>query len=383
MGSSIGKLRILLLLGLLVTATVVFAACSGDEGPVGDPGPQGIQGHAGDPGPQGPAGDTGPQGPKGDTGTQGSKGDTGAQGSKGDTGAQGSEGDTGARGPKGDTGAQGSQGTNGPQGAAGNDGVDWPGPVPAAYLAADGIAGGAAYSKWWTTEAAGTGSQPDTTASADFYRCKACHGWDGLGNAGSYADRTGQSTGRASRPDVSSVNLRSTAASESSQELFDLVVHVDGRALDAADNTHPNFSQLLTTEQVWNIVKFMKEEWVSPTELYDLAVTGAAMHWDYTGDSPVLVTPTLTFSNVGMDGDAANGETIVQANCAACHGADGTSLDIGGRTLGQFIREKPHEAWLKVKFGEPGTGMAPGLVTELSDLKDMFKALTDTTTYPD
>jgi mono/diheme cytochrome c family protein len=167
--------------------------------------------------------------------------------------------------------------------------------------------------------------------------------------------------------------------------LYNLVAHSGARVIDATDNTHPDYSQVLTDDQVWNIVKFLKEEWVSPSELYDLAVTGAAMHWDYSTTPATLVSPDLIFTNIGKDGNAANGDIIYQAKCAACHGADGKSLpDVGGKTgVGQFVRQKPHEAWFKVKFGEAGTGMAPGLVTEISDLKDLYKALTDTAKYPD
>lgn len=286
-------------------------------------------------------------------------------------------------GPDGQQGLQGATGATGATGQPGTDGTSWPGPVPAAYTAADGILGGAAYAKWWTTEAAGSGTQPPTTASADFYRCKACHAWDGLGNAASYADRTGQSTLKATRPDVSSVNLRSTFASTTYQEFYDLVAHVGARAIDASDNTHPDYSQVLSAGQTWNIVKFMREEWVDPTELYDIEVTGPQMYVDYTQDPPVVVKPTITFSNVGAKGTASQGNTIYTAKCAGCHGADGTNQNIEGRSLGQFIREKPHEAWFKAKFGEPGTGMTPGLVTALQDLQDLYAALAVAADFPD
>ncbi len=281
-------------------------------------------------------------------------------------------------------GEQGLAGTAGADGADGADGIDWPGPVPAAYEAADGIAGGAAYAKWWVTDADGSGTQPTTTVSSDFYRCKSCHGWDGLGNDGSYANRTGQSTGKTTRPDVSSVNLRSTALSESHMELYDLIAHPAGRALDAADNTHPDYSTLLTADQTWNLVKFMREEWVEPTDLYDLEVTGAAMNWDYTGGVATLSSPTLTYTNIGKDGDATNGDAIYAAKCASCHGTDGKTItDVDGYpSVGAFLRAKPHEAWFKIKFGEPGA-MPTGMVTSTSDLQDLYKALTNSTNYPD
>jgi len=37
---------------------------------------------------------------------------------------------------------------------------------------------------------------------------------------------------------------------------------------------------------------------------------------------------------------------------------------IKGRTIGQFIREKPNEVWFKAKFGRANI-MDPGLVTTL------------------
>lgn len=308
-------------------------------------------------------------------------GGAGPAGSAGPAGTQGPPGSQGSQGPAGDTGPQGPSGSAGP---SGKDGMDWPGPVPAAYQAADGIAGGAAYSKWWTAEAGGPGDQPDTAVKSDFYRCKSCHAWDGLGNAASYANRTGQSTGKSTRPDVAAVNLRSTAVSATHQELYDLISHDGARVIDAADNTHPEYSEVLTSEQIWNIVKFMKEEWAKPGDLYDLATTGAVMHWDYSTDPATLVSPELTFSDIGKDGNAANGDAIFEAKCAGCHGNDGNQIEVGGKTgVGQFVRQKPHEAWFKAKFGEAGTGMMPGLVSETSDLKDLYKALTNTTAYPD
>lgn len=288
----------------------------------------------------------------------------------------GCDGDIGATGPEGPAGPPGADGSDGSDGSSG------PGPVPPAYLAANGLTGGAAYSKWWTAAGGGSDTQPTTVAGADFYRCKACHAWDGLGNAASYATRTGQSTLKSSRPDVSSVNLRSTAQSESVEELFDLVAHVGARQIDAADNTHPDFAAVLTTDQIWSLVKFMREDWVNPSDLYDIEVTGPKMYVDYTVTPAVVVSPTITYSNIGAKGVESRG-TAIYENCETCHGATGTTLDLGGRSLGQFVREKPNEAWFKAKFGEAGTGMDPGLITELQDLQDLYAALVNPVFFPD
>lgn len=295
-------------------------------------------------------------------------------------GPTGPEGPAGASGPAGPQGPAGPAGPAGPQGPAGND---WPGSAPVQYTVADGLAGGAAYSQWWVTDAAGSGVRPTTTVGADFYRCKACHAWDGLGNAASYANRTGQSTLMASRPDVSPVNLRSAIASSTYKELYDLVAHVGSRGIDASDNTHPDYSNVLTDGQIWNIVKFMREEWVAPSELYDIEVKGPQMYVDYTGVTPKVIAPTITFSNIGKDGDAAAGTAEHNGRCASCHGSAGTAITMEGMSLGQFVRTKPHEAWFKVKFGNPGSGMVPGLISDLQDLKNLYKAYSSVTAFPD
>ncbi len=266
---------------------------------------------------------------------------------------------------------EGDMGPAGPQGDSGED------VIPIEYTNADGILGGAAYSKWWVTDTGGSG-ELNITASSDFARCKACHAWDGLGNAASYSNRTGQSTGKATRPDVSSVNIRSTAVSTSASKLYMLIEHGWGRPMDAASNEMPNYKSNLTAAQIWNLTKFMKEEWVNPTELYDLAVSGPPIS--------AAGSPTLTYSNIGKDGNATHGNALISTNCIGCHGSDGKKIeDVDGKTgIGQFVRQKPHEAWFKIKFGEPGTGMNPGqLVTSTSDLKDLYKALIETSVYPD
>ena len=127
----------------------------------------------------------------------------------------------------------------------------------------------------------------------------------------------------------------------------------------------------------------MREEWVAPNLLYDIAVTGPAMYVDRSATPDSVVTPTITYSNVGALGSEAAGQALYTSTCGGCHGADGTTHDLGGRSLGQFVREKPNEAWFKAKFGEAGTGMTPGLVTATSDLQDLYAALANATNFPD
>lgn len=316
---------------------------------------------------------------------EGTAGPAGADGADGVDGAAGADGTNGANGADGAAGTNGTDGAAGADGQDGVDGADWPGEEPAAYTAADGFAGGAAYSEWYYGDGGGLGELADyaVTAQSDFTRCKACHGWDGLGNAGSYANRTGVSTGKSSRPDVSGVNLRATAVSAGYDELFDLIERPDGRYMNSDDSRHPDYSEYLTEEQVWNLVKFMREEWVNPNDLYDLSISGEYMHYEYDATLGwVLYSPTLTYSNIGALGDAANGATLVDASCALCHGADGTGLDLEGMTLGGFVRAKPNEAWFKIKFGNSGL-MTPGLITATSDLQDIYAVLADEAQFPD
>ena len=297
-------------------------------------------------------------------------------------GTDGQPGPSGANGQPGAKGEPGSKGEPGPQGDAGSG---YPGPVPAGYAAADGIKGGTAYSEWFATAAGGKGSLAlaGVTVGADYVRCKSCHAWDGLGNAGSYAARTGISTGTSSRPDVASVNLRATIATSTYQELYDLVAQPYGRPMNAGfDSRHPDYSKALEPAQVWNLVRFMKEEWVAPNELYELQVAGPPMHYEDVAGARTLLSPALTYSNIGTTGSAAAGKAIYAAKCAGCHGPTGTTVTLEGMTLGQFVRAKPNEAWFKSKFGQ-GTVMTPGLVKTTDDLRDLYKALASTADFPD
>jgi mono/diheme cytochrome c family protein len=309
----------------------------------------------------------------------------GPAGSKGVDGIDGVNGTNGDNGEDGAPGADGLAGVNGVDGVDGEDGVDWPGEVPVEYEAADGIIGGAAFSQWYSTPGGGLGALADyeVTVASDFTRCKACHGWDGLGSAGSYATRTGVSTGTSSRPDVASVNVRSTVITASFDQLFDLIDRPDGRTMNSPDSRHPDFSEDLTEEQVWDLIKFMREEWVNPNDLYDLTITGEPMHYEYDGDgTATLVSPSMSYTNIGQDGDPINGVAIYDASCATCHGADGKLNPPGGSaSVGQFTRSKPYESWFKIKFGDPGK-MDPGILTETTDLQDLYAALADDSLFP-
>lgn len=302
-------------------------------------------------------------------------------------------------------GAPGPQGPQGPQGqscTAGDNGdgtytvscgsgttavLTDPAYTPAAYAAADPIRGGTAYGKWWVTQAGGAGTLPGAgvTVGAEFVRCKTCHAWDGRGNAASYATRTGQSTNTASRPDVSTVNLWPTIRTASPTQLFELIKGAGKRPLNTRGNGHPDYSGFLSDAQIWNLVKFMREEWIFPDTLYYLAVGGPPVY----KDGATVVSPIVKFYGIGADGDATRGHALYAASCSSsgCHGADGTRINIEGASVGEYTRTKPQELWHKVKFGQITDSsvpdMPPGILTDTGDFADLYRALTDSTSYPD
>lgn len=258
---------------------------------------------------------------------------------------------------------------------------------PTPFDNADGIKGGILYDKFWATEAnyskmTDVNLLAKLNASSDFFRCKQCHAWDLLGSNGSYINR-GPKT---SRPNVSNLNLFTFAKTKSAQELFDGIKKSSGRRDISYDLTTynpttnatagdqmPNYSQLLTDAEIWNLVKFLKNEVIDVTQLYDAT---------YTGTYP---TGKATFSNTGKDGNATNGRTYYNNKCTICHGTDGKKIPdldaTAGMTLGKFVRTKSNEAQHKIKFGQLGSAMT-AFKTTLQELKDLYKAVADTIAYP-
>ncbi len=257
-----------------------------------------------------------------------------------------------------------------------------PDPNQVAYDNADPSKGGIMYDKFWSTEAEfdqNNANLATLNASGDFFRCKQCHGWDGLGSEGAYINRGPKTT----RPTVSGLNLYQLAQTKTSKELFDAMKATAGRrdiSYDlstydpATNNTEgdkmPNYGQLLTDAQIWDIVKFMKEGMFDVTELYDAT---------YTGTYP---TGSFTFLNIGKNGNETNGNTLYTTKCASCHGANGSTIDLGGNTVGKFTRTKAYEVQHKVKYGQLGSSMAGEFDMTLSEMKDLYKALANETNFP-
>lgn len=242
--------------------------------------------------------------------------------------------------------------------------------------------GGIMYDKFWSTESGYDQNHVNfstVNTNSDFFRCKQCHAWDGLGSRGSYINRAA----RTSRPNVSSINLYEVAQNKTAKELFDAMKLTNGRRDIAFDlstynpetnktegDQMPNYNQLLTDEQIWDIVKFMKDGMFDVNELYDAT---------YTGSYP---TGSFEYSNWGLNGDEAKGNAFYETNCAGCHGADGSQIIMDGKGVGAFTRQKSYEVQHKVKYGQLGTSMSGEFDMTVEEMRDLYKAITNTTNFP-
>lgn len=252
----------------------------------------------------------------------------------------------------------------------------------AAYSAADQVNGGIMYDKFWATESDFNQSNDNIAklkAKGDFFRCKQCHGWDGLGNEGSYNNRAPKT----SRPNISGLNIYEMSQSKTAQELFDGLKKSTGRRDISYDlgtynpttnategDKMPDLSQLLTDEQIWDIVKFMKVGMMDVRELYDAT---------YTGSYP---TGSMVISNLGKGGNELVGKTYYNNNCKACHGTDGKTLVMEGMSVGQFTRKKANEVQHKVHYGQLGSEMTGEFDITTEQMRDLYKALANTTYFP-
>lgn len=265
-------------------------------------------------------------------------------------------------------------------GGSGGGGIGSGGPQDSA----NGMIGGRLYDKFWSEQAGwnqADGNISTFNAKADFFRCKQCHGWDQLGTLGSYINRKPN----ANRPNISSVNLRQVVLASSSQQLFDKIKSSAGRRNVSADlstyhpatnptvgDQMPNYGAFFSDAQIWHLVKFLKSDAIDTDLLYDSNVSG------------VYPTGTIAYLNIGKDGNAGRGHEIYQNRCRSCHGENGTAFLVDGNafTVGRHLRSKPYEDQHKIKFGQLGSSMG-SIKLSLGEMKDLYKALTNTGQYPD
>jgi mono/diheme cytochrome c family protein len=251
------------------------------------------------------------------------------------------------------------------------------------YNRASASRGGIMYDTFWATEAGFNKNSAYLNAlktNPDFFRCKQCHGWDLKGTLQSYNNRAPKTT----RPNVASFDLFTYAKSKTAQEIFDGMKKTTDRRSFAYDlatynpttnatigDQMPNYTQVLSDKDMWDLVKFMVEEATDVTQLYDAT---------YTGTYP---KGTAIYSNHGKDGDAAKGAAYFATNCVSCHGEDGKKIVLEGLSLGKFSRSKPNEVHHKIKYGQLGSTMIGRFDISLSEMKDLYKFLADTNKFPD
>jgi mono/diheme cytochrome c family protein len=253
----------------------------------------------------------------------------------------------------------------------------WPG------SATDSL-GGRIYDKFWVAKAGY--SQTDTALinrlgkNADFFRCEQCHGYDLLGRAGTYANRAPTTK----RPNVANINLQDTSKGTLAK-LFNQIKYgndstirrnpaADLSTYNPASNSiegdkMPNYSTLLSDKQIWNLVKFLKSGYADPSQLFDCTISGT------------YPNAVVACSNIGKDGNTVLGDTIFSKNCKSCHGANGKQIIIVdgiAYAAGSHVRAKPNEDIHRIRFHLYGN--LPNY--SIQQMKDLLKALTDTTKYP-
>ena len=211
----------------------------------------------------------------------------------------------------------------------------------------DVVSGGLLYDKWWEAAEVDepTGDQPlwatqttNTRTGGDTWRCKECHGWDYQGVEGVY----GSGSHMTGFPGVSN------AQSKSFEDL--------NAVLTAGDH---DFSAM-GEDALVDLITFIQQGLVD-TSMYinaDKSLIGA---------------------------DLENGDELYNGTCAACHGADGTTINFGSDEEPEFVgtiaADNPWEGFHKVRVGQPGSAMPAALNIGWS-LQDMIDVIAYAQTLP-
>ena len=211
--------------------------------------------------------------------------------------------------------------------------------------------GGRLYDKWWKEAGLDepSGDNPvwarqdsNTRSDGATWRCKECHGWDYKGADGAY----GSGSHFTGFPGVLG------AQSKSAEELL-------AQLTGQVDADH-DFSAL------------------SEADLTDLV---SFLQGGLEDVSPYIDAE----SKAAVGGDAASGEGLFASTCAACHGADGRTLNFGSEDepeyVGTVAADNPWEFIHKVRAGQPGTQM-PAVVDLGWSLQDLVNLLAYAQTLP-
>lgn len=195
----------------------------------------------------------------------------------------------------------------------------------------DPFKGGLIWSNW-TDEVAGGSGYPEgfDSGKKDFFRCKACHGWDGMGANGGYVRRSAKD----SRPNPSpESDLSPKFGSVTAEEVL---YSKKGRKFSDYSKAMPDFSQKggLTEQQVKDVVAFLNKG----PKIGEFATMD-------TSANPV----SYTFKNPDINA----GKSLYAANCASCHNEDGNGSDM---SLKKYFSEdgKYSEGFHKAVYGAGG-----------------------------
>ena len=168
------------------------------------------------------------------------------------------------------------------------------------------------------------------------WRCKECHGWDYIGKDGRYS-KGSHFTG---------INGIYQVRTTEPGNLF--------KALAGKARKH-DFSTYLADNEVWALVKFIREGQVTIETALD--------------------------KQGGAKGDVAKGKLRYNANCSACHGTDGNEIDFKGKKegiqgVGWLANDNPQETLHKIRWGHPGSDM-PSMIVDVKltdhDAVDILK----------
>jgi thiosulfate dehydrogenase len=195
--------------------------------------------------------------------------------------------------------------------------------IPEGYVKADLKQGGLLYDNWTKfTDVKVSGNHPLYPAEGkqqggSTWRCKECHGWDYIGKDGRYS-KGSHFTG---------IKGVFDARLKDHQDLYKNLTD---------SGTNHDFSKYLKDNDIWALVKFLREGLVDISTALD--------------------------SNGAVTGSADKGKPLYQKNCAMCHGDDGRKLDFndekeGIQGVGELANDNPQETLHKIRWGQPGTKM--------------------------
>ncbi len=252
-------------------------------------------------------------------------------------------------------------------------------PDQVAYDAADGVHGALLYDHVLNEKLI---DEAKMTDMPNFFRCKSCHGWDLKGQAGVLINKPSSDT----YPVAAPVNLiDEVRVNDGIREIYDAIAEENGRdpMSGVYNDNMPNFSSILSTEDIWDLVKFIKETAHQADDFYTMTTTGT------------YPNGTRTFSDIGKNGDAAAGLATYNAKCLSCHGADGSKINVycKGIWLGDMFREDPHEIQHKAVWGMPidrehiaagcadAGAMAPTGITD-DDIRNLMVMGQDEVAFP-